>query len=94
MNSIDKCDYDGGDCCSNPNPVGDGVCNDNYDGGGCCFNVGRSHKCMIPHNIKLPYLESHAGLGAIFILRNDIGMGGWSRKWTFSLTLCSENVLT
>ena len=43
INSIDECDYDGGDCCSNPNPVGDGVCNDNYDGGGCCFSVGRSH---------------------------------------------------
>ena len=32
-------------------------------------------------------------LGAIFILRNDIEVGGWSRKWRFSLTLCSENVL-
>ena len=33
-------------------------------------------------------------LGAIFILRKDIGVGGWSRKWQISLTLCSENVLT
>ena len=33
-------------------------------------------------------------LGAIFILRKDIGVGGWSRKWQFSLTLCSKNVLT
>ena len=33
-------------------------------------------------------------LGAIFILRKDIGVGGWSRKWQFSLTLRSENVLT
>ena len=33
-------------------------------------------------------------LGAIFILRKDIGVGGWYRKWQFSLTLCSENVLT
>ena len=32
-------------------------------------------------------------LGAIFILRKDIGVGGLSRKWQFSLTLCSENVL-
>ena len=32
--------------------------------------------------------------GAIFILRKEIGVGGWSRKWQFSLTLCSENVLT
>ena len=23
-----------------------------------------------------------------FILRKDIGVGGWSRKWQFSLTLC------
>ena len=29
-----------------------------------------------------------------FLLRKDIGFGGWSRKWQFSLTLCSENVLT
>ena len=28
-------------------------------------------------------------LRAIFILRKDIGVGGWSRKWQFSLTLCS-----
>ena len=33
-------------------------------------------------------------LGAIFILRKGIGVGGWSRKWQFPLTLCSENVLT
>ena len=32
-------------------------------------------------------------LGAIFILRKDIGVGGWSRKWQFSLTLCSEKSL-
>ena len=28
-------------------------------------------------------------LGSIFILRKDIGVGGWSRKWQFSLTSCS-----
>ena len=33
-------------------------------------------------------------LGAIFILRKDVGLGGWSRKGQFSLTLCSKNVLT
>ena len=33
-------------------------------------------------------------LGAIFILRKDIGVGGWSIKWYFSFTLCSENVST
>ena len=32
-------------------------------------------------------------LGAIFILRKDIRVGGWSRKWQFFLALCSENVL-
>ena len=37
------CDYDGGDCCPNPNIVGDAICHDktnnlecNYDGGDCC----------------------------------------------------------
>ena len=29
----------------------------------------------------------------VFISRKDIGVGGWSRKWQFFLTLCSENVL-
>ena len=33
-------------------------------------------------------------LGAIFILHKDIGVGGWSKKWQFFLTLCSERVLT
>ena len=33
-------------------------------------------------------------LGAIFILRKDKWVGVWSRKWQFSLTLYSENVLT
>ena len=33
-------------------------------------------------------------LGAIFILRKDIGVGRWSKKWQFSLTLCTDNVLT
>ena len=41
-----ECDYDGGDCCIDPNLVGDAICNDetnnlgcNYDGGDCCVNV-------------------------------------------------------
>ena len=44
--NIGECDYDGGDCCPNPNMVGDAICNDetnhlgcNYDGGDCCVNV-------------------------------------------------------
>ena len=52
INNIAECKYDGGDCCSNPNPVGDGVCNDEtnnltnaiaeceYDDGDCCPNDG------------------------------------------------------
>jgi len=39
-----------------------------------------------------PYILFYMfGLGAIFILRKDIGVGWWSRKWQFPLTLCSEN---
>ena len=44
--NIAECDYDGGDCCPNPNMVGDAICHDetnhlgcNYDGGDCCVNV-------------------------------------------------------
>ena len=40
------------------------------------------------------YQSQTLNLGAIFILRKGIGVGGWSRKWQFSLTLCSKNVLT
>ena len=43
--NIAECDYDGGDCCPNPNLVGDAICHDeinhlgcNYDGGDCCSN--------------------------------------------------------
>ena len=32
-------------------------------------------------------------LGAIFILRKGLGVGGWSRKWQISLTLCSDNAV-
>ena len=38
--------------------------------------------------------EYQTYLGAIFILRKGRGVGGWSRKGHFSLTLCNENVLT
>ena len=44
--NIAECNYDGGDCCLNPNLVDNGVCNDetnyhgcNYDGGDCCVNI-------------------------------------------------------
>ena len=44
--NIGECNYDGGDCCSNPEMVSNSVCNDetnivecNYDGGDCCVNV-------------------------------------------------------
>ena len=43
--------------------------------------------------LKLIILPT-SSLGAIFILRKDVGLGGWFRKWQFSLTLCSKNVLT
>ena len=43
--NIAECNYDGGDCCSNPVLVANGVCNDeinniecSYDGGDCCPN--------------------------------------------------------
>ena len=47
-------------------------------------------------NIKLNefFINFMITKGDIFILRKDIGVGGWSRNWQFSLTLCSENVLT
>ena len=45
-------------------------------------------------NTSFLALEIKMNNGAIFILRKDVGVGGWSRKWQFSLTLCSENVLT
>ena len=35
-------------------------------------------------------VQNHRCLGTIFILRKVIGVGGWSRKWQFSLMLCSE----
>ena len=44
--------------------------------------------------LKKSIHNNFSELGAIFILRKDIGVGGWFRKWQFSLTLCSENVLT
>ena len=34
---------------------------------------------------KNHYFETDIVLGAIFILRKDIGVGGWSRKWQFPL---------
>ena len=48
--NIAACNYDGGDCCSNPDVVGNGFCNDNtntaecvYDGGDCCVNVNTDY---------------------------------------------------
>ena len=50
-----NCNFDGGDCCPNPNMVGDGICNDdtnhpecNYDGGDCCgsnVDIGHCTEC-------------------------------------------------
>ena len=30
----------------------------------------------------------------LYYLRKGIEVGGWSRKWQFSLTVCNKNVLT
>jgi hypothetical protein len=50
--NIAECDYDGLDCCLNPNMVGDGICNDgtnhiecNYDGGDCCLINVNTESC-------------------------------------------------
>ena len=50
--NIAECDYDGLDCCLNPNMVGDGICNDdtnhiecNYDGGDCCLMNVNTDSC-------------------------------------------------
>ena len=29
----------------------------------------------------------------LYRIRKVIGVGGWSRKWQFPLTLCNKNVL-
>ena len=54
----------------------------------------RNSKNKQNHENKATKIQKKTKLGAISILRKDIGVGGWSRKWQFSLTLCSENVLT
>ena len=41
-------------------------------------------------SVKIQIMNGKVCLGAIFILRKDIEVGGWSRKWQFSLTLCGE----
>ena len=67
--------------------------------GSRCVFGRKLHALLIAHT-KLVEKLRNAGyngeitLGAIFILRKDIGVGGWPRKWQFSLTLCSENALT
>ena len=48
----------------------------------------------ISNYTKRPDLKFENLLGTIFILRKDLGVGGWFRKRQFSLTLCNENVLT
>ena len=45
-------------------------------------------------SIKKVKRKSAPTLGTIYILRKNIGVGWWFRKWEFSLTLCTENVLT
>ena len=50
--NIVECDYDGFDCCTNPNTVGDGICDDdtnhpecNYDVGDCCLMDVNTDSC-------------------------------------------------
>ena len=50
--NIAECDFDGGDCCPNPNMIGDAICNDeinhlgcNYDGGDCCLMSVNTDSC-------------------------------------------------
>ena len=45
---------------------------------------------LIHQNISI---KGFIPLGTIFILCNGNGVGGWSRKWQFSLTLSSKNGL-
>ena len=63
--NIAECDYDGGDCCPNPNMVGDAICHDetnllgcNFDGGDCCVNVNTDScsdcNCLASGVIKSP----------------------------------------
>ena len=60
-----------------------------------CLSIYHSLKNKNKYkNTSFLALEIKMDNGAIFILRKDVGVGGWSRKWQFSLTLCSENVLT
>ena len=52
------------------------------------------YKCVINKSylkldvINLFFDSQFITLGTIFILRKDIGVGGRSRKWQFSITLC------
>ena len=39
------------------------------------------------------FLKCWSNLGTIYILRKDIGVGRWFRKWQFLLALCTENAL-
>ena len=62
---------------------------------GSSWPVERS-LCLGIHNLSLEtnfIIFSLSYLGAIFILHKEIGVGGWSRKCQFSLTLCSKDIL-
>ena len=57
-----------------------------------CLNNSRSEQFSKQNTIwcHLPLRNEEFTLEAIFKLRKDIEVGGWSRKWQFSLSLCSE----
>ena len=48
------------------------------------------HSLIFSPLVQVPIVKHTLSQGP---LRKDIGVGGWSRKCLFSLTLCSENVL-
>ena len=60
-----ECDYDGGDCCPNPELIANSVCNDennivecSYDGGDCCPNpimVGNGICNDVTNNLVCTY---------------------------------------
>ena len=56
--------------------------------------ITRGLYIFLPLFLTVVYILVRLILGAIFMLRKDLGVGGWSIKWLYSLPLFSENVLT
>ena len=45
------------------------------------------------NSLDTNFTQFRNSVKTIFILRKDIGEGRWFRRWSFSLILCTENVL-